>query len=97
MTYQSVKRKVRQALKNRDIVRAAIFGSYARGEAKKDSDLDLLVSFKPRKSLLDLVRLKFELEKILGKKVDILTFDSIHPRLKKFILKDLKIIYEERP
>ena len=75
-------------LKKNDVVKAGIFGSYARGEAKKRSDVDMLIKFKGRKSLLDLVGLEQELEKILKKKVDLLTYNSLHPLLKKQILQE---------
>lgn len=75
-------------LKKGGAVRAGIFGSYARGEAKERSDVDILVKLKGRKSLLDVVRLERELKVHLRKKVDLLTYDSIHPYLKKRILNE---------
>jgi uncharacterized protein len=75
-------------LKKNGVVKAGVFGSVARGEARKRSDVDMLVQFKGRKSLLDLVGLELELKKALHKKVDVLTYKSIHPRLKKRILQD---------
>lgn len=96
MTFQDIKNKILPVLKRRDIVKAAIFGSLANGELKKNSDIDLLVKFKGEKSLMDLVRLKFELEKILKRKIDILTYNSLHPLLKDEILKEQKLIYEKR-
>ncbi|WP_457613569.1 nucleotidyltransferase family protein [Methanocaldococcus sp.] len=65
-----------------------MFGSYARNEQKETSDIDILVEFDKKKSLLDLVRLKYELEEVLGKEVDILTYNSIHPLLKERILNE---------
>jgi uncharacterized protein len=56
-----------------DISMVGIFGSMARGEAKKKSDIDLIVRFSKRKSLLALVRLERELTEALGRKVDLLT------------------------
>lgn len=93
---QTITKKIIPTLKNQGVVKAAIFGSYATGEAKKDSDIDILVKFNKRKSLLDLVRLQFILEDKLGKKVDLLTYNSIHPLLKDIILKEQKTIYEKR-
>ncbi|MEM3623430.1 MAG: hypothetical protein QXR76_06660 [Candidatus Bathyarchaeia archaeon] len=52
----------------------------------------MLVEFKGEKSLLDLAGLKIELEEILGKKVDVLTYNSLHPLLKDKILKEQKVI-----
>lgn len=75
---------------------AAIFGSFARGDAKKTSDVDILINFRGQKSLMDLVRLQFELEKKIGRKVDLLTYKAIHPLLKGIILNEQKIIYEKR-
>ena len=69
-----------------DVARAGIFGSYARGEADKDSDIDVLIEFKGEKSLLDLVALKLAIEQELNKKADVVTYKSINPLLRKKIL-----------
>ena len=75
------------------VIKAGLFGSFARGESTKSSDIDILVKFKGTKSLLDLAGLEIELEKKLNKKVDLLTYDSIHPLLKKRILsEEVKIL-----
>ncbi|MFZ5966933.1 MAG: nucleotidyltransferase family protein [Bacillota bacterium] len=55
-----------------------IFGSVARGEETSNSDIDLLVNCDEKCSLFDLISLKNELEEILGRKVDIVTEESIH-------------------
>lgn len=75
-------------LKKNGVVRAGIFGSYARGEEKKKSDVDILVKLKGRKSLLDLVGLQLGLKKELKKNVDLLEYEEIHPCLKKQILSE---------
>mgnify|MGYP001582753011 CR=1 FL=1 len=76
-------------LKRNGVVKAGIFGSYARREAKKRSDIDMLIKVKGRKfSLFDLVGLQQELEGRLGKKVDLLTYKGLSPYLKDYILKD---------
>jgi len=85
---KEIKDKIVPVLKRHDVVHAAIFGSFVRGEAKKDSDIDILVEFKGEKSLLDLVALKLELEELLGKEVDVLTYNSIHPFIRETILKE---------
>ncbi|MBI5180765.1 MAG: nucleotidyltransferase domain-containing protein, partial [Nitrospirae bacterium] len=61
-------------------------------EATEESDIDILVEFKKGRTLLDLVGLKMELEDIFKKRVDVLTYNSINPRLKKYILKDQEIL-----
>ena len=85
---KNITRKIRPILKRNGVAKAGLFGSYARGEAKKRSDVDILIQFRGRKSLLDLVGLQQELEEKLKKKVDVLTYKSIHPLLKERILKE---------
>ena len=85
---KSIARKSIPVLKRNDVIQAGIFGSVARGENRKKSDIDMLIKFKGRKSLLDLVGLGMELEELLKMKVDLLTYNSIHPLLKKNILKE---------
>lgn len=96
MTIQTIKKKIIPILKRQGVTKAAFFGSFARGEAGKRSDIDILIKFSGKKSLLDLVRTQFILEDKLGQKVDLLTYNSIHPLLKDIILKDEKIIYEKK-
>jgi uncharacterized protein len=96
MTVKIIIQKIVPTLKKEGVLKAALFGSYARGEAVKNSDIDVLVKLKKNKSLLDLADLKIKLEKKLNKQVDVITYNSIHPLLKKTILKDERIIYEKR-
>ena len=96
MTIKSIKKQIVPILKRQEVIRAALFGSASRGEMKKRSDIDILVKLKMGKSLFDFVRLKIELEKKLGKKVDLVSYGAIKPRLKDIILKDEKVIYEKR-
>lgn len=75
--------------------KVGVFGSYARGENKRGSDLDILIKFKNNISLLKLVLIEQELSDKLGIKVDIVTEGSLkNPRLKKYIEQDLITIYE---
>jgi len=85
---EKIKMKALPLLKKYDIVKAGIFGSYARGDYKKNSDVDMLIEVKSGFSLLDLIGLEMELKKILKKKVDLLTYGCIHPLLKERILKE---------
>ena len=73
-----------------------LFGSQARGDARPDSDVDLMVSFNEsaRVSLWAFVRLKDELEGIFAKSVDLLTDQPIrNPYRRKSIERDLTVIY----
>lgn len=83
-------RTIRAILKKHQVKRADLFGSYARQEATKKSDIDIVFEFKGRKSLLDHAGLKINLEESMEKKVDLVTYDSIYPRLKPHIMKELK-------
>lgn len=85
--------KMNGIFKRYGVKKAAVFGSYARGEQKKRSDIDLLVEFGGEKSLLDLVGLGFDLEGIFKKKVDINTYNALHPMLRDSILKDQILIF----
>ena len=87
-----IREKILYALKQNDVKRASLFGSVVRGELTDESDIDILVEFKGRKSLLDLVGLKLELEEMLKRKVDILTYNSLHPLLKDRILREQEVI-----
>jgi uncharacterized protein len=66
-----------------------IFGSYARDEQTSKSDLDILVEFRSKVNLLDLVGLEQELSESLNIPVDLVTQRSLSPYLKPFIEKDL--------
>ena len=94
---ERLREKILPILKKYGIKKAALFGSFARGEQKPDSDIDILVKFKDRenKTLLDLVGLELELVDVLNRKVDVLTYNSIHPLLKDYILKEQVVFYEE--
>ena len=83
-----IKNKAVPILKEAGVTHSALFGSYVRGEEREDSDVDMLVEFPKGKSLLDLVDLEMKLEKVLGKKVDLLTFKSVSPYLKDYIQKE---------
>ena len=86
---KEIKPKIVEVLKENGVAKAGIFGSYAHGKQKKNSDIDILIEVKGRKfSLLDLIGLEMKLSKILGKKVDLLTYKGINHLLRKRILKE---------
>jgi len=85
--------KIIQKLKNEGVKKIGVFGSYVRGEEKPGSDIDIIVEFSERKSLLDLVRIERELSEELGIKVDLLTEKSISPYLIDAIQKETEVIY----
>ncbi len=82
---KDIKSKIIPLLKKNKVKKAGIFGSYAKGEQKKNSDIDILIEL-PKGIGLGFVRIALELEDKLGRKVDLVTYKSIHPLLKKRIL-----------
>jgi predicted nucleotidyltransferase len=76
-------------LKRYGVKKAALFGSFARGQATKKSDVDILIEFRSKKKdLLDHISLVQELEEALHRKVDVLTYKYIHPALREKILSE---------
>ncbi|MFO7575256.1 MAG: nucleotidyltransferase family protein [Bacteroidales bacterium] len=90
MDQSEIKNIILSHLKGYDPVKIGIFGSFARGENKKESDLDILVEFKKSPTLLTLIKLENDLTEILGIKVDLVTTGSLkNKRIKRSIKKDL--------
>lgn len=69
-----------------------VFGSVARGEARPDSDLDLLVDLDPGRSLLDLGGLLMDLESLLGCRVDVVTEPGLRPRIRERVLREAMLL-----
>lgn len=89
---EEIKKQIKPILKKHSVARAAIFGSFARGEQTKFSDVDLMVEFKGKRSLLDLIGLQQSLEDAIGVKFDVTTFKYLHPLIKKQAIKDQQFI-----
>lgn len=88
MELNELKEKIIPILKPYGVTRAGLFGSYARGDYTPKSDIDLLVEIKKNISLFDFVHLEQTLTDVLGKKVDLVEYETIKPLLRKYILKD---------
>lgn len=93
---KQLQKKITPILEKNGVVRASVFGSFARGEDTPESDVDILIELKEPRGLLFLAGLKFELEDALHKKVDLLTYKAINPRIEKYIYQDEIKIYEKR-
>ena len=93
MNYQEIENKIIFILKKYKVQKIGIFGSYARGEVKPGSDIDIVVNFSDKKTLFDIVGIEQELSETLGIKVDLLTEKSISPYLIDRIKKEMVVIY----
>ncbi|MBI4067083.1 nucleotidyltransferase family protein [Candidatus Gottesmanbacteria bacterium] len=78
------------------IIYLGLFGSHARGEQEPDSDVDLLVEYEKPVGYLTHAKIQNTLEDYLNKPVDLVFRSSIKPRIKPYIMKDLKTVYEKR-
>jgi hypothetical protein len=87
-TVDFIKQKVVPILKEAGVTKSSIFGSYVRGEQRDDSDVDILIDLPNSKSLFDFVDLKLKLEDVLQKKVDLVEYDVIKPRIRDQILNE---------
>uniref|UniRef100_A0A7C1CH32 protein adenylyltransferase n=1 Tax=Thermofilum adornatum TaxID=1365176 RepID=A0A7C1CH32_9CREN len=89
---EDIKKIIVPVLRRYGVRKAAVFGSFAHGEAREDSGLDIIVEFEGGRSLLDLAGSKVELEDVLGRRVDIVTYGSLHPLLRERVLNEEKRI-----
>ncbi|MEK6899932.1 MAG: nucleotidyltransferase family protein [Nanoarchaeota archaeon] len=85
LTLKQIMKVAVPILKKNGIKKAGIFGSYARGEAKKKSDIDILVQ-PPKGMGFGFAGLEIELSKKLHKKVDLVSYNGLSPYLKDKIL-----------
>lgn len=93
MDIQTIINQSLPILKKYGVTKAALFGSVVRGEATEKSDIDMLVELPKKTSLFDFIDIQLALEDTLGKKVDLVEYDAIKPRLKPYILYDQKPFY----
>ena len=102
MQREALTRHAREILRRdphfEDIRSASIFGSYARGEANAESDIDILIEFEPTSHVgyFALARMQKNLEEALGKKVDLLTPDALLGTIRDDICETSQKIYEKR-
>jgi len=66
-----------------------VFGSYARDQETKASDLDILIDFESNLDLLEIIGLEQELSELLGVKVDLVTLRSVNKSIKPYVDRDL--------
>jgi predicted nucleotidyltransferase len=96
MTTQAMTQQIAEYFKTQPVVKAWLFGSFARGEERDDSDVDILVKFDRRLpiGLFAYVRMHRELEEKLGRKVDLVEEGTLRPAVQQSANRDLKVVYE---
>jgi predicted nucleotidyltransferase len=87
-------RALQEICRRNHVSKLSVFGSFARGEDRPDSDIDFLVEFSEPKGLFDLVELEGQLSDQLGRKVDLLTEQSVSPYIRDYIKRDLKVLFD---
>jgi len=88
-----IKPKILEIIKKRGIKKAGIFGSYATGKQKVSSDIDILIEPTKEMGFFEIINLEEKLKQKLKKKIDLITYGSIHRLLKERILgEEIRII-----
>lgn len=93
LTLEEIRKAVAKVSKKYGIRNAYLFGSYARGDADNDSDVDILLDAGSITTYDDYYHCHLSLEKDLGTKVDLLTMDGINPKFYKLIKDDRISLY----
>ena len=97
MSTQAMSQTIAEYFKTQPVLKAWLFGSFARGEETPLSDVDILVEFddKAKVSLLKHAAMICDLEKILNRDVDIVPERTLRPRVRESINQDKRLIYEK--
>ncbi len=93
MKIDDITDKILPVLKQNKVKRVGIFGSATKGGVTSNSDIDILVELGKKISLLEFVHIKHELEDLLERKVDLVEYKALKPRLKDQILKEEIRVY----
>ena len=102
MSKQEIKARVREAIENasfkEDIQKVSLFGSHLHGDAKEDSDVDVLVEFTPEShvGLFKYVEIQNTIEDHIQKKVDLLTPEGLSKFFRDDIISEAELIYERQ-
>lgn len=94
MTIEEIKQKTTPILRRYGVNYAAVFGSVARGDDRSQSDVDILVRLGRPTGMVGFMMLIEKLEEVLGKKVDLVTEQSLDEHVRPYVMPDLKVIYE---
>ena len=94
ITLEQIEQAVRQTAREHDVQRVYLFGSHARGDATKTSDIDLCLETGPSFSLFDAGDFSLNIELLLGAPVDLVTEQTLYPHVREEMLKDRVLMYE---
>ena len=90
-------KKIRNYFRDKSVIKAYLFGSYAREEQDNDSDIDILVDLDYSVHIgMEFIGMKIDLEKILKQKVDLVPLDAVSKYVRPFIDQDKILIYERK-
>ena len=89
------KTKLARLCREHGVVFAGLFGSRVRGEASPDSDVDVLVRFDERRSLIDQARVEREIGEAMGRSVDLVTENALSPYLRDQVEADLEVLVDD--
>ncbi len=96
MMDRNIKKQIKDFFRGKPVLRAYLFGSAARNESNKNSDVDILVELDYSKPIgLEFVKMQLELEELLNKKVDLLSSRGISKYIQPYINQDKILIYEK--
>lgn len=96
MTTEEMTQKIADYLRTQPVRKAWLFGSYARGEEREGSDVDILVNYdrSQRIGLMKIARMMVELEKVLDRPVDLVEEKCLLPFARQSVNQDKRLIYE---
>ena len=92
-----IRKKTKSVFQAYDVRFAGLFGSYARGQQDKKSGVDIAVILGPDIGLFEFVGLKLDLKKALKKPVDLVTYRTMYPYVKRAVKRDMKKLYGKTP
>lgn len=95
MDIQTITKRATPILKRFGVKKAALFGSVVRNEATATSDIDMLVELRKGTGFFEYIDIQTALEEALGKKVDLVEYAAIKPRLKPYILHDERLFFTQ--
>lgn len=90
----TIQQELIQIARNHNLSFLALFGSFARGTATPESDVDVAVRFAEPIDLLEFVGIRLEMEAVLRRPVDLIPVDNVYPFVRESMMQDLVVLYE---